>query len=1049
MNAHEVPEPILNSPFEEPKEYWRISEHDPPERRQGRRPAMYFYRPAGRESSETPESRGTAIELKLVNRIRTKLAEWRSLALKGEGGVTRTTMELMRYWRREGRQHRLFFAQLEAAETIIFLTEARSDFLQGIDVPLDEPSAKTKTDGGRAFRRHACKMATGTGKTTVMGMLAAWSILNKVTDRGNGRYSDVVLVVCPNVTIRNRLEELNPEGSEASLYRTRDLVPPHLMPQIRRGHVLINNWHVFEPKTIQVAGQSAKVVRAGREIRIRETIRIGTRTTTARGTRYLTPEDLELQKAAALITVLDEQKDKQGNLKSVTVESVRYVESDAKFIERVLGRRIGGKGNILVMNDEAHHAYRIRHEEPDDGEEDMLGEGGDVEEFYREATVWVDGLDRIHRHRGINQCVDLSATPYYLGRVGQDANRPFPWVVSDFGLVDAIESGLVKIPQLAVRDTSGNAVPGYFNIWRWILPKLTPAERGGRRGKIKPEAVLKYAHVPLAMLGGLWDALREEWKQREDESRTPVFIIVCRDTALAKVVHRWLAEDEAPVGIPPARLDELRNVGEEVRTVRVDSKIVRESDSGQSKSDEDRWMRLTLDTVGKIDWPRDSQGRPIYPDGFETLAGKLERPLHPPGRDVRCIVSVGMLTEGWDCNTVTHIIGLRPFMSQLLCEQVVGRGLRRSSYAVREDGKLAEEVAKIFGVPFEIVPLKENPSVEGPKPPSETWRIRAVPEKAHLEIRFPRVEGYIQAVRHRVKVDWEEIAPLDLDPTRIPPEVEMKAGIPSNSGRPSLVGPGHLERVDLSPYRRNRRRQHLIFEMARDLTRDYLKQPGCEAPAHVLFTQLASIVSRYLDEKVRPVGPARDIDVFLSPWYGWLVERLVGAIKPDDGEDAELPRSENGRGPGSTAEVDFETRRKPYPVVKSHINAVVPDTAKWEQTAAYRLDTNESVHSFVKNAGLGFAIPYMHDGEHHDYLPDFIIRLTGDEECYLILETKGYDPLTEVKAQAAHRWVHAVNAGGGFGTWDYAVVSDMGKVGETVKRALKARKIQIQKGRTA
>ena len=440
MNAHEVPEPILNSPFEEPEAYWHILEHEPPERRSGRRPAMYLYRPPGRGASEDGVGAGTAIEMKLVNRIRAKLAEWRPLALRGEGGVTRTTMELLRYWRRDGRLHRLFFAQLEAAETIIFLAEARADFLQGIDVPLDQPGSEARADGVRAFHRHACKMATGTGKTTVMGMIAAWSILNKIADRGDVRFSDVVLVVCPNVTIRNRLEELKPQGGRASLYRTRDLVPLHLIPQLAQGRVMVVNWHVFEPRTIQVAGQSAKVLRTGREVRIQETVRIGRKTTTIRGTRYLTLEDLERQAALGLVTVLDETRDRQGHLKSVRVESVRHVESDAKLIERVLGREIGRKSNILVMNDEAHHAYRIRGAEPDEDEEDLFGEDDDSEAFYREATVWIDGLDRIHKHRGINRCVDLSATPYYLGRVGQDANRPFPWVVSDFGLIDAIES---------------------------------------------------------------------------------------------------------------------------------------------------------------------------------------------------------------------------------------------------------------------------------------------------------------------------------------------------------------------------------------------------------------------------------------------------------------------------------------------------------------------------------------------------------------------------------------------------------------------------------
>ena len=1035
MNAQEVPEPILNSPFDEPAEHWRISERDPPERARGRRPAMYFHRPPGREAAAEERGAGTAIELKLVNRVRARLAEWRPLALRGDGGVTRTTMELLRHWRREGRAHRLFFAQLEAAETIVFLTEARADFLQGIAVPPDEPGAEARAEGARAFRRLACKMATGAGKTTVMGMIAAWSILNKANARNDPRFSDSVLIVCPNVTIRNRLEELKPQGGEASLYRTRDLVPPHLMPRLAQGRVMVVNWHVFEPRAVQLAGQPAKVLRAGRELRTRETVRIGAKSMTYRGARYLAPAELERQIALGLLTVLEEKRDKGGNLRSVAVESVRYVESDAKLVERALGRDLGAGGPLLVMNDEAHHAYRIRRGEPDEDEEELFGDAEGGEAFYKEATVWIDGLDRVHRRRGVNLCVDLSATPYYLGRVGRDAGRPFPWTVSDFGLVDAIESGLVKIPQLAVRDGSGAQIPGYFNVWRWILPKLTPAERGGRRGNAKPEAILKYAHTPVAMLGGLWEELRRAWADR-GESRPPVFILVCKNTALARVVYNWLAEDESPVGIPPARLDGLRNAGGETRTIRVDSKVVHESDGGGAKSDRDRWMRLTLDTVGRTDWPRDARGRPVLPDGFAALAGKLGAPLHPPGRDVRCIVSVGMLTEGWDCNTVTHIVGLRPFMSQLLCEQVVGRALRRSSYAVGADGKLGEEVAKIFGVPFEIVPLKES-KANGERPERESWDVRAVPQRAELEIRFPRVEGYTQAVRSRVAVDWESVAPLRLDPSEIPSEVEVKAGLPSNTGRPSLVGPGALVSVDLNPWRKGRRLQRLAFELARELTRDYAGRADCDAPPHVLFPQLARVVARYLREKVEPVDPARTVDAFLSPFYGWMVERLGEALRPDPGagEAAERPRFETGRGPGSTSEVSFKTLREPFPVLKSHVNAVVPDTARWEQSAAYRLDRHPGVRAFVKNAGLGFAVPYLHNGEHHDYLPDFIVRLAGAGERYLVLETKGYDPLEQVKTQAAERWARAVNADGGFGLWRYAVVSDMGKVGEAIDSA--------------
>ena len=226
-----------------------------------------------------------------------------------------------------------------------------------------------------------------------------------------------------------------------------------------------------------------------------------------------------------------------------------------------------------------------------------------------------------------------------------------------------------------------------------------------------------------------------------------MFILVCKNTKLAKVLYEWLAEGWSSIEVPPSPLLDLRNDSNEVRTIRVDSKVVSETDSDAAKSDETAWMRLTLDTVGSLDWPRDDQGRPVYPDGFETLAEKLGHPLHPPGRDIRCIVSVGMLTEGWDCNTVTHIVGLRPFMSQLLCEQVVGRGLRRQDYEVDESGKLTEEVAKILGVPFEMTPFKKVGTGRTVKP--KRYHVHALPERGRYEIKFPRVDGYQQRIQNR------------------------------------------------------------------------------------------------------------------------------------------------------------------------------------------------------------------------------------------------------------------------------------------------------------
>ncbi len=1043
-DAYEVGEPIQNSPFAEPERHWYLPEGDEPELREGRRPSLVFP-PDGRPvqwqmmdgtlrpyGPEYP----TAYELALVNRIRERVAEWRT---QGWPGVTRTTHELLTYWTRPDRERRLFFAQVESVETIIFLAEARADLRQGITIPRDDPSDDKQADGFTGFTRHACKMATGSGKSTVMGMLAAWSILNKVNDRGNARFSDTVLIVCPNVTIRDRLAELDPEGGEASLYRTRDLVPSHLMPLLVRGRVLITNWHVFEPHGSQTGGVGAKVTKTGVAVRKTEVVNIGAKTTVARGSRYLTLADFQRQVAAQMLTVVPgtEEKDSAGGLKKVKVESVRYVESDAAVVNRVL-RDVGGKTNLLVLNDEAHHAYRIRKEEDED-EDGLFGEDEEAEEYFQEATIWIEGLDRIQKLRGINLCVDLSATPYFLGRVGRDADRPFPWIVSDFGLTDAIESGLVKIPQLAVRDTTGAAIPGFFNVWEWVKGKLTPAERGGKSASPKPEAILKYASYPIAMLGGLWEEERQAWAKDGVDSRPPVFIAVCKNTKIAKVVYDWLADDTAPQGIPSSKIDGFRNRDGQIYTIRVDTKVVHETDGDTAKGDESRWMRFTLDTVGKTAWPIGAQGMPLYPEGFQSLAEKLARPLHPPGRDIRCIISVGMLTEGWDCNTVTHVIGLRPFQSQLLCEQVVGRGLRRRQYDVDENDRFGEEVAKVFGVPFAVVPFKSNGGGSS-GPPKPTRQVRALPSKAQYAISFPRVEGYTQAIRNRVTVDWATIPPLPLNPFDIPPEVQMKAGLPNNQGRPTLLGPGKVQEVSLNPYRAGRRLQELEFDLARALTKDYASQATCTVPVHVLFPQMLGLVQKYVRERVEVIAPAQKADLFMSPYYGLFVEILTQAVRPDtsQGEAPEIPRYESSRGPGSTADVNFPSRRQLQQIQRCHVNYMVADTNSWEQQAAYAIDTHPATVAMVKNAGLGFAVPYLYNGAAHDYEPDFLIRLAADKQAYLILETKGYDPLADIKKAAAERWVAAVNADGKYGYWQYAMARTVGAVRGFLDSALAA-----------
>lgn len=965
---NEVLQPIICDAYAEPSHHWVIEKGEPPVKAPGRREACYYYRPPGRSTgTNQADEIGTRVPLDLVNEIRNRLKSWRQAGLPGVTGVTE---ELLTYWNRDDRERRLFFCQREAVETIIFLTEARGDFLHGLSIPRDEPGEMV---------RYACKMATGSGKTAVMGMLAAWSILNKVADRTDKRFSDVVLVLCPNVTIRERLQELDPHRGEAGIYRTRDLVPSHLMSDLRKGHVLIWNWHILAPQEMNHAGGvGAKVVNRGDE-------------------------------------------------------------SDTALVSRVLGNEVGGKGNILVLNDEAHHAYRIRQL---DNTAEMEEEDELAEPDLREATVWIEGLDKIHRIRGINLCVDLSATPFYLNRSRNDAGRPFLWIVSDFGLIDAIESGLVKIPQLPVQDTTGAEIPAYFNVWKWIVEKkLTSGEKGGKKGQVKPEAVLRWAQQPIAQLAGLWREKFIEWAHEAREGRRPavppVFIIVCKDTRLAKVVYEWIT-GEGEGAAPP--IEEFRNWDGQEYTVRIDSKVVEEIESGVAKSDESRRLRFVLDTIGKTAWP----GGEI-PTEYLELTEKLNRkaieeggrridPRIPPGRDVRCIVSVAMLTEGWDATTVTHIVGLRPFDSQLLCEQVVGRGLRRSQY----HDLTVEEVAKVYGVPFELIPLKATDKGK-PAPPPKIHHVHALPERDHLEIRFPRVEGYAYRINGRITVAWERVPELILDPTKIPDETKVKGLSTEEGGRLSLMGPGKTDEVTLQNWRKTKRVQELEFELARALTQRYANSSACEVPTHTLFPQMLGVVTRSLKEKVQPVGRTDRKDVFLDPYYSEAVNILAEAIVPDDADSPELPRYEAHRGEGSTKDVDFWTSKPASECERSHLNWVVADTEKWEQAAAFYLDSDGRVVAFVKNFNLGFAIPYSHNGEAKEYLPDFLVRLRkGNEEVgTLILETKGYDPLAAAKEAGARRWVAAVNASGSHGHWAYRLIKSPTATPEAIRSAVK------------
>jgi type III restriction enzyme len=670
-----VDNPILNSPFEEPTRYWAYDEGQPV-LMEGRRPAGYYFKSRTR-GDQLAMLEEEFVPLELVNTIRERVREWR---MQGYLGVTPVTRQLLNHWNTPERERKLFFCQREAVETLIWLVEASPAQKQGITIPKDE-----------GLTRYACKMATGSGKTVVMGMVIAWQVLNKLANPQDRRFSDAVLLVCPNLTIRERLQVLLP-WKVGNYYERFDLVPRGMLERLQQGRFQILNWHLFQLKD---DSRSRSVVQRG-------------------------------------------------------------VESDAAFCRRVL-KELGAKQNILVINDEAHHAYRPA-PLPEEVRERLSPE--EIEE-REEATVWISGLDRINKIRGINFCADFSATPFYIKGSGREEGEPFPWIVSDFGLVDAIESGIVKIPRVPVDDNTGALIPKYFRLWEAINQSLPVSERQTARRRAKPESVLREAEGAIATLASEWKRTFDEFQ----DSRSPVppvMIVVCDNTDLAKIVYEHIASGKV--------LSELQNQPAAEVTLRIDTKLLKEAESavdGETKQQAAERLRKTVDTVGKTEW--DGEG-------------------DPPGKNIRCVVSVGMLTEGWDAQNVTQILGLRAFTSQLLCEQVVGRGLRRMNY----DDFSEPEYVDIYGVPFEVIPVKKKPleSDRGPGGPKVSTLVRALRERKHLEITFPRVEGYVFDVRQRIRVNLEEVPYLVIDPSTEPTEVQVKPAVGERIGRPDRLGPG-------------------------------------------------------------------------------------------------------------------------------------------------------------------------------------------------------------------------------------------------------------------
>ncbi|MDO9558742.1 MAG: DEAD/DEAH box helicase family protein [Syntrophales bacterium] len=979
-----VESPVICKPYYEPTQYWEYDRQTGRAALQpGRRPAAYWYKFAdadmrrGQLALELEEDRR---ELTLVNRLRSDVKRWRNA---GWEGATNVTKDLLRHWQRKDRPRRFFFCQLEAAETMIFLNEIRGYRRDGqrgkprwnpdlTDADFDllwKPA-----DGSvEPLTRYACKMATGSGKTVVMAMLITWAFCNRARVPSDDRFPNAVLVCCPNLTIKERLQVLRTDNRGDDYYTQFDLVPPQYRDLLRTGKVLITNWHFFAPESEHSeGGRSFAVVKKGEE-------------------------------------------------------------TDEAFARNRLGE-LFERGPIMVLNDEGHHAYRPA-PIPENEAKTITS---DLKKEREEATIWVQGLDRIARACGIRFCIDLSATPFYIKGSGYPEGEPFPWIVSDFGLVDAIESGITKIPRLPVSDTTGQPDPKYFRLWRNITKDLAAGQRLSNK-RPKPEIVWERSQDAFVQLAGEYKKALEAIEEASDTAlkAPPVMILVCDNTDIAQVFFENIAGQTEVEDIPEDVEDE-----EEVPKARRKKSKMRVSYGANKTSfpelfqnDQGRLWTIRIDSkrLEKVESEDPDATRDEAAKELREIVNTVGKP-EKPGQDVRCVVSVAMLTEGWDANNVTHILGVRAFGSQLLCEQVVGRGLRRMNYTPDPQTELLpEEYVDVYGIPFSVIPYKGKPSRTPADRPVN--HVYAVKERTAFELRFPNVEGYVYTLRRpSIRADFSSLERLVIEPEKTPTATFLRIITDHLEGGAYGGGIGEYVEHNRKEYYDRYHLQEIEFEIARQIVAALVGE-GSDAPVggtartrglarHELFPQVLRIVRRYIAEKVDFRGQHK-CELGLEKYVRRIKERLLDAIVPNEqeGETPLLPILNRYKPIGSTADVDFTTKRNVHSTVRSHVNAVVLDSS-WEQTAAFYLEQQtDHVFCYVRNDRPFLLIPYEYEGAQHHYEPDYLVRLRNGKT--LILEMKGEeDDQDRQKYQAARRWVTAVNHWGRLGVWDFKPCRD-------------------------
>lgn len=979
--------PILNSPYDYPSKHWEIDENGQPTQKViNSRRVVRFITPIPKPKKKKSKQKQGELNLEwdeteginsedqkydptpIINDLRMFVDEWREIRDPSKWRVTPETARLLEHWRHHKFQSiRPFFCQVEAVETAIWLSEVAPSLGKKGDKFLEHLKL-ANLNANPELSRLALKLATGAGKTTVMAMLIAWQTINAVRRPQSRKFTKGFMIVAPGLTIKDRLRVLQPNDPD-SYFESRELVPNEMLPDLKKARIVITNYHAFKHR-----------------------------------------EKIDLSKGGRSLL--------QGR-----DEELNTLESDGQMLQRVIPELMGMK-NILVINDEAHHCYR---EKPDESEEETLkgDEKKEAEKNKEAARLWISGIEAINRKIGVARVIDLSATPFFLSGSGYAEGTLFPWTMSDFSLMDAIECGIVKLPRVPVADNiPGEEMPKFRALWDHIGKKM-PKKARGAAGQLDPLSLPTELQTALQALYGHYEKTFDLWKESGIKV-PPCFIVVCNNTSTSKLVYDYISgfmrkNDDGSEQLEMGRLTLFRNHDEHgnplarPRTLLIDSQQLESGDALEknfrdvAKDEIDRFKREIIERTGDKKQAETINEADLLREVMNTVGreGRL-------GESIRCVVSVSMLTEGWDTNTVTHVLGVRAFGTQLLCEQVIGRALRRQSYDTNEEGKFNVEYADVLGIPFDFT---AKPVVSKPQPPRETIHVRAVsPDRDSLEITFPRVAGYrVELPEERLEAEFNKDSILELTPALVGPSKTNNAGI---IGENVSLDLDHLDKV---------RKSTLLFNLTQRLLYTKWRDPGEEPKLH-LFGQLKRITREWLDNCLECKGgtfPAQLMyqelaDMACNKITAGITRKLIG-VKPVKAIlDSYNPI-------GSTVNVSFntsKTNRWQTDARKCHVNWAILDS-DWEGEFCRVVETHPAVVSYVKNQSLGFDVPYRYGSKVRRYIPDFIVRIndkgTADDLLNLIVEIKGYrrEDAKEKKATMEEKWVPGINNLKKFGRWSF------------------------------